>query len=196
MKYNLKVTIDQDSGFCFGVVYAIQMAEDILNDEGHLYCLGDIVHNDEEVARLQAKGLEIIDHEKFKTLSKAKVLIRAHGEPPETYQLALNNQIELVDANKANLFCIESGNIIGTTKDGNIARKNRKLVILDDENIKIWNGIKHNIMKEILLCKFTQNIELRNVLLLTKKAILLHGAKGIPISRQYDLEEVRNYLQL
>jgi len=72
----------------------------------------------------------------------------------------------------------------------------RKLVILDDENIKIWNGIKHNIMKEILLCKFTQNIELGNVLLLTKHAILLHGAKGIPISRQYDLEEVRNYLQL
>ena len=94
----VQVEIDQHSGFCFGVVFAIQMAEDILNDEGHLYCLGDIVHNDEEVARLQAKGLEIIDHEKFKTLSKAKVLIRAHGEPPETYQLALNNQIELVDA--------------------------------------------------------------------------------------------------
>lgn len=105
-------------------------------------------------------------------------------------------KIELVDANKANLFCIESGNIIGTTKDGAIARKNRKLVILDDKNIKIWDGIKHNIMKEILLCKFTQNIELKNVLLLTKHAILLHGAKGIPISRQYDLEEVRNFLQL
>jgi ribA/ribD-fused uncharacterized protein len=105
-------------------------------------------------------------------------------------------KIEIVDANKANFFCIESGNIIGTTKDGNIARKNRKLVILDDENIKIWNEIKHNIMKEILICKFTQNNELGNVLLLTKNAILLHGAKGIPISRQYDLEEVRNYLQL
>ena len=105
-------------------------------------------------------------------------------------------KIELVDSAKAYFFCIESGNIIGTTKDGNIARKNRKLVILDDESIKIWNEIKHNIMKEILICKFTQNNELSNVLLLTKKAILLHGAKGIPISRQYDLEEVRNYLQL
>ena len=105
-------------------------------------------------------------------------------------------KIELVDSAKANLFCIESGNIIGTTKDGNIARKNRKLVILDDERIKIWNEIKHNIMKEILICKFTQNKELGNVLLLTKKAILLHGAKGIPISRQYDLEEVRNSLEL
>jgi ribA/ribD-fused uncharacterized protein len=105
-------------------------------------------------------------------------------------------KIELVDSAKAYFFCIESGNIIGTTKDGNIARKNRKLVILDDERIKIWNKIKHNIMKEILICKFTQNKELGNVLLLTKKAILLHGAKGIPISRQYDLEEVRNSLEL
>ena len=105
-------------------------------------------------------------------------------------------KIELVDSAKANLFCIESGDIIGTTKDGNIARKNRKLVILDDERIKIWDEIKHNVMKEILICKFTQNKELSNVLLLTKKAILLHGAKGIPISRQYDLEEVRNNLQL
>ena len=105
-------------------------------------------------------------------------------------------KIEIVDAAKANFFCIESGNIIGTTKDGNIARKNRKLVILDYESMKIWNEIKHNIMKEILICKFTQNNELSNVLLLTKKAILLHGAKGIPISRQYDLEEVRNSLEL
>jgi ribA/ribD-fused uncharacterized protein len=105
-------------------------------------------------------------------------------------------KIELVDSAKAYLFCIESGDIIGTTNDGNIARKNRKLVILDDERIKIWNEIKHNIMKEILICKFTQNKELGNVLLLTKKAILLHGAKGIPISRQYDLEEVRNSLEL
>ncbi len=95
---NLSVEIDDNSGFCFGVVFAIQMAEDILNEEGHLYCLGDIVHNDEEVERLKKKGLEIIDHEKFNTLSKAKVLIRAHGEPPETYKKALENQIELVDA--------------------------------------------------------------------------------------------------
>ncbi len=95
---NLKVEIDDNSGFCFGVVFAIQMAEDILNDEQHLYCLGDIVHNDEEVARLNAKGLEIINHEQFKKLRNAKVLIRAHGEPPETYKQALENNIELVDA--------------------------------------------------------------------------------------------------
>ena len=94
----VEVDIDQNSGFCFGVVFAIQMAEDILNEEGHLYCLCDIVHNDEEVVRLKAKGLEIIDHEQFKKLNGAKVLIRAHGEPPETYQQALEQNIELVDA--------------------------------------------------------------------------------------------------
>ncbi|MCG9879327.1 MAG: 4-hydroxy-3-methylbut-2-enyl diphosphate reductase [Bacteroidia bacterium] len=95
---NVSVEIDDNSGFCFGVVFAIQMAEDILNEEGHLYCLGDIVHNDEEVARLKQKGLEIIDHDKFNSLTNAKVLIRAHGEPPETYKKALDNNIELVDA--------------------------------------------------------------------------------------------------
>jgi 4-hydroxy-3-methylbut-2-enyl diphosphate reductase len=95
---NLTVEIDENSGFCFGVVYAIQMAEDILEETGHLYCLGDIVHNDEEVSRLTAKGLKIINHDDFKNLHNERVLIRAHGEPPETYKLALDNNIELVDA--------------------------------------------------------------------------------------------------
>ncbi|MHA7099378.1 4-hydroxy-3-methylbut-2-enyl diphosphate reductase [Roseivirga pacifica] len=96
--FNLKVKIDLNSGFCFGVVYAIEMAEDILSEEGELYCLGDIVHNDEEVRRLESRGLKIINHEQLKDVKNAKVLIRAHGEPPSTYQLALNNNIELIDA--------------------------------------------------------------------------------------------------
>lgn len=95
---NLNVTIDQQSGFCFGVVYAIEMAEEILLEEGSLYCLGDIVHNDEEVSRLEAMGLKIINHEDLKTLRDVKVLIRAHGEPASTYQLALENNLELIDA--------------------------------------------------------------------------------------------------
>src|SRR5471030_93581 len=96
--YNLKVTIDQDSGFCFGVVYAIDMAEEILEEDGYLYCLGDIVHNDEEVERLKAKGLRIIDHSELKNLANEKVLIRAHGEAPDTYRIALENNITLIDA--------------------------------------------------------------------------------------------------
>lgn len=95
---NLKVYIDQQSGFCFGVVYAIEMAEEILDEQGYLYCLGDIVHNDEEVARLNRKGLRIIDHEELLTLKNEKVLIRAHGEPPSTYQLAIENNLTLIDA--------------------------------------------------------------------------------------------------
>jgi 4-hydroxy-3-methylbut-2-enyl diphosphate reductase len=98
MEYNLKVTIDQDSGFCFGVVYAIDMAEEILADDGYLFCLGDIVHNDEEVKRLKAMGLRIISHEDLLNIKNEKVLIRAHGEAPETYRLALENNITLIDA--------------------------------------------------------------------------------------------------
>ncbi|MFF5384237.1 4-hydroxy-3-methylbut-2-enyl diphosphate reductase [Pedobacter suwonensis] len=95
---NLQVNIDKSSGFCFGVVYAIEMAEDILDNEGYLYCLGDIVHNDEEVERLTNRGLKIIDHEVLKNLKNEKVLIRAHGEAPSTYQLALENNLTLIDA--------------------------------------------------------------------------------------------------
>ena len=98
MKYNLKVSIDKDSGFCFGVVYAIDMAEEILEEDGYLYCLGDIVHNDEEVNRLKQKGLRIISHEQLGKIKNEKVLIRAHGEAPETYRTALANNITLIDA--------------------------------------------------------------------------------------------------
>lgn len=94
----LSVSVDGQSGFCFGVVYAVQMAEDILRAEGKLYCLGDIVHNDEEVQRLKDLGLVIINHDELTELRDAKVLIRAHGEPPSTYMTALENNIELVDA--------------------------------------------------------------------------------------------------
>ncbi len=94
----MQVTIDKNSGYCFGVEYAIQMAEDELADSKTLFCLGDIVHNNMEVERLNKKGLKIIDRDQMKELHDCKVLIRAHGEPPETYQLALKNNIELIDA--------------------------------------------------------------------------------------------------
>ncbi len=94
----MEVTIDKSSGYCFGVEFAIQMAEDEMATDGLLYCLGDIVHNDMEVQRLYEKGLRIIDREELQELRDCKVLIRAHGEPPETYQVALRNNIELIDA--------------------------------------------------------------------------------------------------
>ena len=94
----LDVTIDTKSGFCFGVEFAIEVAEEILKQEGKLYCLGDIVHNDREVKRLEEMGLEIIDHDQLKEMKNIKVLIRAHGEPPSTYDLAIKNNIILMDA--------------------------------------------------------------------------------------------------
>lgn len=95
---HLQVQIDDHSGFCFGVVYAIEMAEEILEEQGYLYCLGDIVHNDEEVDRLTRKGLKIIDYEALNGLKDEKVLIRAHGEPPSTYELSIKNNLTLIDA--------------------------------------------------------------------------------------------------
>ncbi len=95
---SVKISIDKNSGFCFGVVNAINTAEKELKNNESLYCLGDIVHNNMEVERLNKKGLKIIDHNKFRRLHDCKVLIRAHGEPPETYHTALKNNITLIDS--------------------------------------------------------------------------------------------------
>ena len=94
----LKVEIDQDSGFCFGVVNAIHSAEKELMQNEELACLGDIVHNNQEVKRLQNKGLKTITHEQIPFLKGKKVLLRAHGEPPSTYQIAKVNNIQIIDA--------------------------------------------------------------------------------------------------
>ena len=94
----MQVEIDNDSGFCFGVVTAIKKAEEELEKSGTLYCLGDIVHNSDEVQRLSEKGLKIIAHEEMAHLKDVKVLLRAHGEPPSTYGLAQNNNIDIIDA--------------------------------------------------------------------------------------------------
>ena len=92
------VEIDSGSGFCHGVVTAIKKAEEELQKGGTLYCLGDIVHNNREVERLKEMGLITINHEEFNHLHDAKVLLRAHGEPPETYETALRNNIQIIDA--------------------------------------------------------------------------------------------------
>lgn len=93
-----KVEIDQGSGFCFGVTAAIQKAEEELAKGEKLYCLGDIVHNGQECERLKQMGLITINHEEFALLKNAKVLLRAHGEPPRTYEIARENHIEIIDA--------------------------------------------------------------------------------------------------
>lgn len=94
----VKIEIDEESGFCFGVVKAIHKAEEELAEGSPLYCLGDIVHNSREVERLKQNGLNTIEHEDFSKLQGARVLLRAHGEPPSTYQTAIHNHINIIDA--------------------------------------------------------------------------------------------------
>ena len=93
----MTVSIDNNSGFCFGVTSAIKTAEEELH-KGQLFCLGDIVHNGQEVKRLEELGLETIDYDDLRTLHNVRVLLRAHGEPPPTYHIARNNGIEIIDA--------------------------------------------------------------------------------------------------
>ncbi len=94
----LQIEIDEGSGFCFGVTTAIEKAEEKLATGSTLYCLGDIVHNGMECERLRQMGLITINHDDLRKLHHAKVLLRAHGEPPETYELARQNDIEIIDA--------------------------------------------------------------------------------------------------
>ncbi|WP_028896337.1 4-hydroxy-3-methylbut-2-enyl diphosphate reductase [Prevotella sp. HUN102] len=94
----LQIEIDDGSGFCFGVTTAIKKAEEELQKGTKLYCLGDIVHNSMEVERLTKRGLITINHDELKELRNVTVLLRAHGEPPETYELARKNNIEIIDA--------------------------------------------------------------------------------------------------
>lgn len=94
----IQIEIDNGSGFCFGVTTAIKKAEEELRLGASLYCLGDIVHNGMEVERLHEQGLITINHDDLQQLHGAKVLLRAHGEPPSTYQLAQGNNIEIIDA--------------------------------------------------------------------------------------------------
>ncbi len=94
----MKITVDEGSGFCSGVVKAIRKAEKVLEREGALYSLGNIVHNEAEIGRLSGSGLKALSYDEFNGLKNATVLIRAHGEPPRTFETARRNNIRLIDA--------------------------------------------------------------------------------------------------
>ncbi len=95
---NLVVEIEPNSGFCFGVKNAIKKAEEILNLGEELYSLGEIVHNDQEIKRLEEKGMKTISYAEFEKLQNKTILFRAHGEPPESYKIAKNNHVTVIDA--------------------------------------------------------------------------------------------------
>jgi len=186
--YNLQVTIDQDSGFCFGVVYAIDMAEEILAEDGYLYCLGDIVHNDEEVERLKALGLRIIDHAHLKNLHNEKVLIRAHGEAPETYRVALENNITLIDASCPVVLKLQ--NRIKSSYDSN-----EKILIFGKHGHAEVIGLQGQTNDEALVFQDIaelDNVELPHNITLysqtTKSMEKFYSVKDELISRGYDLK--------
>ena len=135
----MNVTIDPHSGFCFGVVYAIEVAERELTKSGRLYCLGDIVHNNMEVNRLRDLGLTIINPEDLEQLHDCKVLIRAHGEPPATYQIALKNNIELIDASCPIVLHLQNVIQQGFQE---MKEKNGQIVIYGKEGHAEVNGLK------------------------------------------------------
>lgn len=134
----MKIEIDSNSGFCFGVVNAIQLAEKELEKGNTLYCLGDIVHNSAEVERLKSNGLVTIDHNQLKTLKNCKVLLRAHGEPPETYETAIRNNIQLIDASCPVVLKLQNNIKLGFDA---ILKKGGQVVIYGKEGHAEVNGL-------------------------------------------------------
>jgi len=144
----MNVTIDPNSGFCFGVVYAIEIAERELAHSGRLYCLGDIVHNNMEVNRLKEMGLIIIGHDELDQLHDCKVLIRAHGEPPETYRIALKNNLQLIDASCPIVLNLQNEIRYGFHE---IQEKGGQIVIYGKEGHAEVNGLRGQTMGKAIV---------------------------------------------
>ncbi|MEI7595072.1 MAG: 4-hydroxy-3-methylbut-2-enyl diphosphate reductase [Bacteroidota bacterium] len=153
---SLEVTIDNHSGFCFGVVYAIEMAEDELSKTQNLYCLGDIVHNSMEVDRLAKLGLQVIDNEQLKGLENCKVLIRAHGEPPETYKIALENNIELIDASCPVVLKLQNRIRLGFEE---CVKNNGQIVIYGKKGHAEVNGLEGQTKGKAVIINSFEDIE-------------------------------------
>ncbi len=152
----MKITIDNNSGFCFGVVNAIQAAENILKTRNHLYCLGDIVHNNMEVERLNKLGLEIINHEQFQKLKNVPVLIRAHGEPPSTYKTALQNNIELIDASCPVVLRLQNNVQQGYN---NIKKQNGQVVIYGKPGHAEVSGLAGQTNNEAIIVSNNEDLK-------------------------------------
>lgn len=159
------VEIDSESGFCFGVVTAIRKAEEALSENGVLYCLGDIVHNSDEVQRLCDKGLITITHEEMASLTGVRVLLRAHGEPPSTYEIARRNNIEIIDATCPVVLQLQRR----IKKMADDAERNPQIIIYGKEGHAEVNGLVGQTgdraivvqdMSELDKIDFTRDIEL------------------------------------
>lgn len=166
----MDVTIDPNSGFCFGVVYAIKAAEqELFSDDSEpendtlkqdnnkpIYSLGDIVHNNKEVDRLKSKGLTVINHEELKHIHNSRVLIRAHGEPPETYRTAMENNIELIDASCPVVLKLQNRIRLGFEE---MNSKNGQIVIYGKDGHAEVNGLVGQTLKYAIIINDEKDLD-------------------------------------
>ena len=175
------IEIDNGSGFCFGVVTAIQKAEEEINKSGHLYCLGDIVHNSNEVERLQKIGLETITHEQLSQLHNVKVLLRAHGEPPHTYEVARQNNISLIDATCPVVLQLQKR--IRNTYQETPGDNNPQIVIYGKKGHAEVNGLVGQTQGNALVIESVDEVDKidfsRNIYLYSQTTKSLEGFKKI-----------------
>ena len=175
------IEIDNGSGFCFGVVTAIQKAEEEINKSGHLYCLGDIVHNSNEVERLQKIGLETITHEQLSQLHDVKVLLRAHGEPPHTYEVARQNNISLIDATGPVVLQLQKR--IRNTYQETPGDNNPQIVIYGKKGHAEVNGLVGQTQGNALVIESVDEVDKidfsRNIYLYSQTTKSLEGFKKI-----------------
>lgn len=189
----MNIEIDKKSGFCFGVVNAIKKAEEELDKGEVLYCLGDIVHNGQEVKRLEEKGLITINHEQFAQLQNVKVLLRAHGEPPSTYEIARQNNITLVDASCPVVLKLQSriktayqnegqqdtqiviyGEHGHAEVNGLMGQTDGKAIVIEDENDLSQIDLSKNVR---LFSQTTKSLEGFNKLITNIEANIQNDAK-------------------
>ena len=175
------IEIDNGSGFCFGVVTAIQKAEEEINKSGHLYCLGDIVHNSNEVERLQKIGLETITHDQLSQLHDVKVLLRAHGEPPQTYEVARRNNISLIDATCPVVLQLQKR--IRNTYQETPGDNNPQIVIYGKKGHAEVNGLVGQTQGNALVIESVDEVDKidfsRNIYLYSQTTKSLEGFKKI-----------------
>lgn len=152
----MKITVDNKAGYCFGVKNAIGQAEAMLEEDGELYCLGHIVHNYAEVKRLAAKGLKVIDYDEFRKLRNCKVLIRAHGEPPSTYETAYRNNITLIDATCPIVKHLQ-GNI--STQNDLSTETNSQVVIYGKKSHPEVNGLVGQTRGQAIVVSAEEDID-------------------------------------
>ena len=155
-KLNLDININANSGFCFGVVAAINKAEKVLENGDKIYCLGQLVHNDAEMNRLESKGLITINHDELEKIKNEKVLLRAHGEPPSTYKSAEKNNNIIIDASCPIILKIQK-RILKAYMNG------EKILIFGKHNHPETIGLKGHTNNEAVVFEEPAELNIENL---------------------------------